>query len=84
MKPGPTKTSDQCLPIDRKRKLSGLTICSGLVTVTQIFVQARGAATASAHEVDLAHCRVPIGYAFVGIVIKLKICHIYKSVLRTI
>jgi hypothetical protein len=52
--------------------------------VPQIFVQARGAAAASAHEVDLAHCRVPIEYAFVGIVTKLKICHIYKSVLRTI
>jgi hypothetical protein len=46
--------------------------------------QARGPAAVMAHEVDLAHCRVPIGYAFVGIVIEWKTCHIYKTVLRTI
>jgi hypothetical protein len=56
----------------------------GLVMVSQILAQARGPAAASAHNVDSAHCRVPIGYAFVGIVMELEICHIYKAVLRTI
>jgi hypothetical protein len=52
--------------------------------VPQIFTRGRGPAAASAHEIDSAHYRVPIGYVFVRIVTKLLTYRIYKAVLQPI
>jgi hypothetical protein len=55
-----------------------------LVTISQIFIRARGPLAASTHEVDTAQVRVLIGCVFVEIVIESETCHICRAVLLTI
>jgi hypothetical protein len=64
-----------------KKKLSSLLL---LLTIPQIFTQARGPLAASVHEVGAAQVRVLIGCVFVEIVTESETYHICRAVLLII